>query len=371
MPWRVQFSFPICYADRLKFLNLPYRIITTNYKPTMKKIFFVFLALQLVSSCGLASKSVDRNGGVVMTLRFADPGATPQMRDDAAATVAARLEALKCDAAVEYVAGGESMSVSIPAATDADMCVLLATAKGRFGIHETYRTQELRDGLFEANALLKSDSGFMARFEAKFVKSYGGVTIYNEPDSISLEYPLFAVMMPNDRNEAIVGWCIKNDLALIDSVLNEVSAVRALFPRDVKFMRARNAQDLNGEHYSIYAVKVPGGDQGGITGDMVDKVKSQRGNYGHDNYEIYMEFGKEYHRRWYEMTKDNIGKSLAMTVDGVVYSCPNVVSGIEGGKTVVSGIRGEDEAKFLAAILDGGELRTDVVAENVEVVAPK
>jgi SecD/SecF fusion protein len=80
------------------------------------------------------------------------------------------------------------------------------------------------------------------------------------------------------------------------------------------------------------------------------------------------ELKEPYHAVWAKLTRENIGKAIAIVVDGIVYSYPIVQSEIAGGRASISGNMTLEEAKMLAAFLKFGALENNLTVKRIELV---
>jgi SecD/SecF fusion protein len=83
-----------------------------------------------------------------------------------------------------------------------------------------------------------------------------------------------------------------------------------------------------------------------------------------------MNMNKEGAKRWANLTRENVQKSLAIVLDGMVYSAPNVSEEIKGGSSSISGNFTQNEATDLANILKSGKMPARARIESSEVIGP-
>ena len=88
-------------------------------------------------------------------------------------------------------------------------------------------------------------------------------------------------------------------------------------------------------------------------GDVVDDAKSEISG---KSAEIIMDMTETYRPKWASLTERNKGKSIAIVLDGLVYSHPTVQNKIEGGRSNITGDFSLAEARDLANILKAGKL---------------
>lgn len=174
------------------------------------------------------------------------------------------------------------------------------------------------------------------------------------------EAPLFSVLMPavdqdNRYMESpMIGYAVNIDTAKVNYYLS-IPEVRNKFPKDVKFMWGSKAIGEKNNIYELYAIKKrPNTDKPFIDGGAVETAKADNDQFG--NIVISMKMTREGANKWKRMTGSNVGKNIAIVVDDIVYSAPNVNEEISGGSSSISGQFTQQEATDLANILKIGKL---------------
>lgn len=150
------------------------------------------------------------------------------------------------------------------------------------------------------------------------------------------------------------------------SVLNR-DDVRALLPQDTELLLdAKPDQTEKGEqYYRIYLVKK----SPELTGGVITEAKATFGTQDAQP-EVAMSMNEEGTSKWARITGANIGRQIAIVLDGAVYSAPVVQSRIPNGNSVINGISGLDEAKDLEIILKAGALPAPVRILEERTVGP-
>ena len=188
------------------------------------------------------------------------------------------------------------------------------------------------------------------------------------------EYPLFSKLMIAQyqgriSEGSVVGMAAYPDTAAINEMLNR-KAVRDLLPRNLRFRWSVKAYDERGQYYELYALKASGRNgRPALEGDVVTDagVDFQQ----HRNaFEVSMAMNAEGAKAWARITKENIGRQVAIVLDDVVYSAPNVNDEIKGGRSSISGNFDADEAKDLANVLKSGKMVAKVRIIQEDVVGP-
>jgi len=152
-----------------------------------------------------------------------------------------------------------------------------------------------------------------------------------------------------------LGFAMEKDVYKVDSIL-AIPGIAQLFPADLEFMWSLNPEKMENTQrlYHLYAVKVPAGNKARIDGrHIVEAVPDMDNRTGHMIININMT--KDGTFEWELMTRDNINRCIAITLDKKVISCPLVMMAIAGGKTQISGNFSVDEAKNIADQINAGK----------------
>ena len=168
------------------------------------------------------------------------------------------------------------------------------------------------------------------------------------------------------------------DTGIINDILSSKS-LKANMPSSIRnykyFWANKPAQSkdtsINGKFLSLYALS---GDQSGaalLPGDVIDEAIGER-NAGSISNEpvVTMRMNSEGAHRWAKITEENVGNSIAIVLDNMVYSAPNINEKIAGGSSQISGNFTLDEAKDLANILQAGSLPASSKIVQLEEVGP-
>ena len=185
-------------------------------------------------------------------------------------------------------------------------------------------------------------------------------------------HPLLAMLQTsNPQVNALVGYASVRDTAAINKII--YSAVgKQVLPSDCKLLwSAKPEEGLTVKNfYGLYALKVTTTTgRAPLEGDVVTDAKDQFNNLTGQP-EVSMSMNTEGSRRWAALTKANMGKSIAIVLDGSVYSAPNVNSEIDGGQSSISGHFTVEETKDLANTLKSGRMPAPARIVQEEVVGP-
>ena len=182
--------------------------------------------------------------------------------------------------------------------------------------------------------------------------------------------PLFSVLQPSGaRGNACIGYAHYSDTSLVNKYL-AMPQVRGLFPPEFKPMWTVKGSQWAGENiFELVAIKAASRDgKAPLDGGSVTDARVQYGNNGSP--EVSMSMNAEGANTWARMTKDNIGKQIAIVLDGMVYSYPTVQSEISGGSSQITGNFTVEEAEDLANVLKSGKLPAPATIIQEQVVGP-
>ena len=248
----------------------------------------------------------------------------------------------------------------------------------------TYTNEEIEGYLAEANALL-------AELQAADAEAAPAVeeTATEGDDLLAEELkqaenesaaeaemlkqnPLFALLQPSGaRGHACIGYAHYADTAQINKYF-AMSQIKQLFPPEFKPMWTvkASAMDPNENIFELVAIKASSRDgKAPLDGGAVTDARVQYGNTGASP-EVSMTMNAEGANVWARMTKDNIGRQIAIVLDGMVYSYPNVQSEISGGSSQITGQFTLEEAEDLANVLKSGKLPAPATIIQEQVVGP-
>ena len=172
--------------------------------------------------------------------------------------------------------------------------------------------------------------------------------------------------------EAVLGFASKKDMALIDSLLN-LRQVKQVLPGDVVFKWAVKSLKDDDQIFELYSLKASNRDGSpALSGDVVVDANADfaQGQMSRGEQEVSMTMNAEGAKAWARLTKDNIGKSVAIVLDDLVYSAPRVNSEIPNGRSQITGGFSVQEAKDLANVLKSGKMSASVNIVQEDVVGP-
>ena len=183
--------------------------------------------------------------------------------------------------------------------------------------------------------------------------------------------PLFSIYQPSQgQSLSVVGYATARDTAEVDKIIYSDIAKRIL-PSDVKLLWSAKAADFDkkGEIFELHALKVtePSG-RAPLEGDVITNAKDEFDQYGHPC--VSMQMNSDGARRWAQLTKQNIGRAVAIVLDDAVYSAPRVNGEIAGGNSQITGNFSIEDTKDLANTLNSGKMPAPTRIVQEEVVGP-
>ena len=185
--------------------------------------------------------------------------------------------------------------------------------------------------------------------------------------------PLFGLQLVQGQGLAIVGYAMARDTADIDKVIYSDVAAQ-LLPAELKLRWGAKPEDFGGENtrgdvFALYALKItePNG-RAPLEGDVITSSKDDFDQMGHPS--VSMQMNSDGARRWSQITKQNIGRAVAIVLDDAVYSAPRILTQIDGGNSQITGSFTIEDTKDLANTLNSGKMPAPTRIVQEEVVGP-
>jgi SecD/SecF fusion protein len=169
-----------------------------------------------------------------------------------------------------------------------------------------------------------------------------------------------------------VGYVDSKNKTEVTTLLRRKDVIAAL-PPDIEFMWSANPEKIDNKStktaYFLYACKIPESGKARVNGEHIARAST-----GYDQRDgkitVDLEMTAEGSDEWGRMTTENVGRIVAITMDNVVYSAPNVINPITTGNTQISGSFTFEEAEDLAGLLNGGALPAPCVIKEQMKVGP-
>ncbi|MDD2514976.1 MAG: protein translocase subunit SecDF, partial [Proteiniphilum sp.] len=165
----------------------------------------------------------------------------------------------------------------------------------------------------------------------------------------------------------MVGTVSKLDTAAVNFLLQRY---KDLFPADVRFKWGFKPVDQRETYFQLFALKGDGSKRGpALEGDVVTNARADQGQQG-SAWEVTMTMNAAGASRWSTITGAEVGKSIAILLDGFVYSAPTVNDRIDGGRSSITGNFTPQEAQDLENVLKSGKMQAGVRIVQEDVVGP-
>ena len=183
--------------------------------------------------------------------------------------------------------------------------------------------------------------------------------------------PLFAVLQPVQQNGgACIGYATSADTAKVNRYLS-MPQIAALFPAEFRPMWGVKPVGNTENIYELVAIKATSRDgQAPLDGSVITNASVTYSSHTNGEPKVSMSMNSEGANIWAHLTKDNIGKQIAIVLDGTVYSYPVVNQEISGGNSEISGHFTVEEATDLVNVLKSGKLPAPATIVQEQVVGP-
>ncbi|MFT3824470.1 MAG: protein translocase subunit SecDF [Chitinophagaceae bacterium] len=278
------------------------------------------------------------------------------------------------------------ITVELAGASDPERVRKYLQSTANLQFWEIYTLEELQGGFDNANKSLSDYLGLTAATPA--VDSTKANDSTKVDSAANKRYPLYEKLTPAIYQAedgkvkyagSFVGQARIKDTAIINQYLS-IPAVRNNFPANVKFLWGKQGRSDDGKlagALQLYAIKtIPGKAGAELEGDAIEDA-SQQFNQISNEVTVSMQMSSSGARKWAEMTGKNVGRPIAIVLDDIVYTAPNVIQKIEGGNsqiTMGSGGKNKnlviEEAQDIANILKSGKLDAPAKIVQEQVVGP-
>lgn len=242
----------------------------------------------------------------------------------------------------------------------------LLSQRGDLGFWVTYENSEIYPYLAQIDALLLEkgiglDPTLPVKDGAEKVPSLidkFGTDSLDALDDLYQQHPLFRVLNTSANNEGlfkgpVVGYVAEADKAKVMEYLTMEEAA-VILPIDLKLMwTAKPINEADPDQvYQVVALKLRRQDgKPAMNGDAIEKASCEFGGPDGKSPEVTFQFDEEGARDWMILTRNNVGRSLAITMDDRVFSYPTVQGEIAGGRASITGNFSVEEAQDMANML--------------------
>ncbi len=230
-------------------------------------------------------------------------------------------------------------------------------------LHNILTTSETTDEVtpVEATPISASDS---------LAAAIRGESTTTDLAQLKREHPLLSILQVFSGQGSIVAYANAKDTAEVNRYL-AMSEVQAELPKDLRLKWGVAPSDLDPKKqtYELYAIKsTQRNGKAPLEGDVVVDASDKYDQYGKPA--VNMSMNTDGARRWAQLTKQNIGKSIAIVLDDYVYSAPRVNSEITGGNSEITGNFTPEQSKDLANVLKSGKMPAPAHIVQEDIVGP-
>jgi SecD/SecF fusion protein len=289
--------------------------------------------------------------------------------------------------------------VELPGIKDANRVRKLLQGTANLEFWETYENSEVYSYLLEANKRLREINAAKAAVStsttsatpaaaaskdtpassnslvSEIKKQENDSLAAGSTEDIAKNFPLFSVLTPNTSRDGqmmrgpIVGYSHIKDTSKVNEYL-KLQQIKSVFPRTMIFRWSAKPMGDDGNFYQLVAIKVSSRDgRAPLDGGSVTEARQDFGQNKSSSV-VDMTMNAEGAKVWQRLTRENVGKSVAVVLDDYVQSYPTVQGEIPNGRTEISGQFTVDEAKDLANMLKSGKMPAPARIVQEEIVGP-
>jgi len=286
---------------------------------------------------------------------------------------------------IQRLPNSNRILVELPGVKEPERVRKLLQGTASLEFWTTYNATELLSSLAEADRALKAVLGEeLAEAEkveqAAPAEGEGLLGEVEQTESAEVEQaanqhynraqnPLLAVLDPYYAGGAVIGVATTADVATVNKYL-AMDVVKEAFPADVMFKWGIKPDAIYDNKVALYAIKVERPDgKAPLDGSVISDAREAYAQKGAEA-EVSMSMNSNGVAEWARLTADNVGKCIAIVLDGYVYSAPVVRQKIEGGNSSISGNFTIQEAQDLANVLKSGKVPAPARIIQDEVVGP-
>ncbi|MBQ9963360.1 MAG: protein translocase subunit SecDF [Alistipes sp.] len=273
---------------------------------------------------------------------------------------------------IQRLPNSNRILVELPGVKEPERVRKLLQGTASLEFWTTYNGQELLQSLLRADAVVKSLQGEQTAEQAA-EDTLAAEVAQGAEENVNRfsreQNPLLALLSPDYAGGAVLGAAVAADVATINKYL-ALPEVRDCFPADVDFKWGIKGEPMFDNRMCLYAIKVERADgKAPLDGGVISDARATYSQTGADA-EVSMAMNSNGITEWAQLTADNIGKCIAIVLDGYVYSAPVVRNKIEGGNSSITGNFTIQEAQDLANVLKSGKVPAPARIIQDTVVGP-
>ena len=295
---------------------------------------------------------------------------------------------------IQELAGKQGrIMVELPGIKEPERVRKLLQGSANLEFWETYKASEIQDVLNRIDSRLAQNYADETPEETKAEESANGEQAAQATDDLAQQLlenenadentqltaaqrealrksnPLLARLNPYPYSDSwVAGVSHYSDTAEVNRMLASAEA-KAIIPRDLKFMWGVKPMDGTDSYFELYCIKSDNKNgQADLSGDVVVDSKADFDQHG--NPCVSMAMNTEGARKWASLTKQNIGRGIAIVLDGYVYSAPRVNGEIPGGRSEITGNFTVEDTQDLANVLKSGKMPAPARIVQEDIVGP-
>ena len=290
---------------------------------------------------------------------------------------------------IQRLPNSNRILVELPGVKEPERVRKLLQGTASLEFWTTYNGYELHSALLQADRMVKTlldeanaaetTEEVAAAEESAATEGEGliaevGESAQNETVAASSRFsraqnPLLAILNPDYAGGAVIGAAAAADTMMVNRYL-AIPEVRDLFPSDVKFMWGIKGEDNMNGRFALYTIRVERPDgKAPLDGSVISDAREAYSQHA-ATAEVSMSMNSNGVAEWARLTGENVGKCIAIILDGYVYSAPVVRGKIEGGQSSISGNFTIQEAQDLANVLKSGKVPAPARIIQDTVVGP-
>lgn len=294
---------------------------------------------------------------------------------------------------IQELAGKQGrIMVELPGVKEPERVRKLLQGSANLEFWETYKLQEIQDVLTSIDSRLaqkyaaqnpteEASSNTAAEttatadsdgLGAQLLDNGNGqenLSIAQQRERLAKTNPLFAYLNPYQSADSwVAGVAHYSDTAKVNQMLSSADA-KAIIPRDLKFMWGVKPAEGSDQYFELYCIKSDNKNGlADLSGEVVTDSKADFDQNG--NPCVSMAMNTDGARRWAQLTKNNVGRGIAIVLDGYVYSAPRVNGEIGGGRSEISGNFTVEDTQDLANVLSAGKMPAPARIVQEDIVGP-
>ena len=273
---------------------------------------------------------------------------------------------------IQRMPNSNRILVELPGVKEPERVRKLLQGSASLEFWVTYDAAEILPILAEADQLIKQTSEAAPAEQGEKAEGLAAEVSETAAEEQTTGFsrennPLFALLDPSFAGNCVVGAATSADMPAINAYL-ALPEVQNLLPADLELMWGIKGEPMFDNRVCLYALRSidgkPAMDGGAVS--TAQENYSQNGSAA----EVNLMMNANGASQWAQLTGQNIGKPIAIVLDGYVYSAPNVQNKIEGGSSVITGNFTIQEAQDLANVLKSGKVPAPARIIQDTVVGP-